>query len=90
MSLKIFQAISGLKVNLLKTCMVGIHVEEEELVTMVGIMGCQTGRWALQYLGMPLGGNPKSVSFWDLVVEKVAKKLTVWKLYIPWGKNYVG
>lgn len=32
---------------------------------------------------MPLGGNPKAVTFWDLVVERVSKKLAGWK------KSYV-
>ncbi|KAM7511057.1 hypothetical protein LguiB_009932 [Lonicera macranthoides] len=30
------------------------------------------------YLGLPLGGNPGSVSFWDLVIERVAKRLEWW------------
>lgn len=50
---------------------------------MAGILGCEVGRWPIKYLGMPLSGNPKSVSFLDLVVEKVSKKLAWWKrLYI--------
>ena len=31
------------------------------------------------YLGVPLGGNPRSVSFWDPVVEKIPKRLGNWK-----------
>lgn len=28
---------------------------------------------------MPLGGNPKAVTFWDPMVEKASKKLAGWK-----------
>lgn len=40
----------------------------------------------MNYLGMPLGGSQKSCAFWDLVVERVNKKLTCWKQsYISLG-----
>lgn len=86
MCMKIFQIISSLKVNSFKTCMVGIEVEESSLNSYAKIMGCSVGRWLIKYLGMPLGGNPKVMAFWDPVVEKVFKKLTCWKRsYIFFG-----
>lgn len=86
--LNIFEVIFGLKVNMVKSCMVGIHVENGLLVEMADIMGCTIRRWSPKYLIMPLDGSPKSVSFWDSVVEKVSK--VCWKRsYIPLGgKNY--
>lgn len=51
-----------------------------------GSFGCTVQQWPLKYLGMPLGGNPRSISFWDLVVERVNKKLVRWKkFYISLG-----
>jgi len=38
-------------------------------------VGCEIEKWPLKYLGMPLGGNPNSTEFWNLVLEKVKKKL---------------
>lgn len=61
--MKIFQAISGLKINLFKTNMVGIEVKESCLSRFVEVMGCFVGRWPIKYLGMPLGGNPKAMAF---------------------------
>jgi len=37
----------------------------------------------MKYLGLPLGGSPKSITLWDPMVEKVQKKTTCWK------KNYI-
>lgn len=31
------------------------------------------------YLGLPLGGNPKSISFWDPVLDRVSRRLDGWK-----------
>ena len=30
-------------------------------------------------MGLPLGGHPRKLDFWDLVVNKVAKRLDGWK-----------
>ena len=34
--------------------------------------------WPLSYLGLPLGGNPKTIGFWDLMVERILR-LDGWK-----------
>ena len=31
------------------------------------------------YLGLPLGGNPNSISFWDLMMDRVSRRLDGWK-----------
>ena len=40
----------------------------------------------MSYLGLPLGGNPNSIGFWDSAVEKVARRLDGWKkAYLSFG-----
>lgn len=73
MCLKIFKVISRLKVNLDKSSMVSIHVDLPFLFELATLMGCKVDTWPMKYLGMPLGGNQKSMAFWDLMVEKVEK-----------------
>ena len=34
-----------------------------------------SGSWPLNYLGMPLGDNPNSLSFWDPVLKRVSRRL---------------
>lgn len=60
-----------------KSCMVGISMEETTLSKFARLMGCRVERWPIKYLGMPLGGNPRSIAYWDPVVEKVSKKLVI-------------
>ena len=40
---------------------------------------CQVLQWPLTYLGVPLGGNPRALSFWDPMVRKISKRLDCWK-----------
>lgn len=55
--LQIFEKISDLKVNFLKCWLVGIGVDNGQLIRFAQIMGCRVEQWPLQYLGMPLGGT---------------------------------
>lgn len=41
--MKIFQVVSRLKVNLFKTCLVGIEVEESCLIRFAEVLGCTIG-----------------------------------------------
>lgn len=75
--LEIFQVILGLKV--------GVNVEENVLLCFVDLMGCSVGKWPIKYLGMPLGGNPRVVAFWDLVVKRFLKGLHLRRSYISFG-----
>lgn len=59
--LRTYECISGLKVNLHKSSMVG---GGWWVVAMCAkILGCRKESWLLKYMGMPLGGNPKSLAF---------------------------
>lgn len=61
--LVMYECISGLKVNLSKSCMAEIGVGDISLSIHANIIGCKTVNWPLNYLGMPLGGNPRVLSF---------------------------
>ncbi|RVW35813.1 putative ribonuclease H protein [Vitis vinifera] len=39
----------------------------------------KVSEWPLSYLGLPLGGNPKTIGFWDPVVERISRRLDGWK-----------
>ena len=71
--------MSGLKINLEKSSIVGINTNQEMVSQLASVLDCQETEWPLSYLGLPLGGNPNSIGFWDPVVEKVARRLDGWK-----------
>ena len=78
--LQIFESIFGLHNNLGKSGLIGINVEDHFLEDLSNLVGCAIMDWPLTYLGVPLGGNPHSVSFWDQVTMKISKRLDNWKV----------
>ena len=78
-SLKIFSVVSRLKISFGKSTLLGINLEEEEVAYLTDLVECSVGVWPVKYLGLPLGGNPKSKTFWEPVVMKVARRLNGWK-----------
>ena len=71
----LFCAALGLKINMTKSSLLGLGVEEEITKSLAEMVGCGVEIWPISYLGMPLGGNPCSRIFWEPVICKVAKRL---------------
>ena len=46
---------------------------------MTNLLKCKIQQLPITYLGISPGSNPKKVSTWKLIVEKVEKRLTLWK-----------
>lgn len=77
--LKVFELISGLKINLSKSCISGINLNPPTFHSLVSLAGCDLKELPISYLGLSLGANSRHRSFWDPVLEKVGKRLDVWK-----------
>ena len=77
--LELFCKISGMKINKAKSALFDINFSNESLEAMASRWGCEVGSWPMLYLGLPLGDNPRSLSFWNPIVEKVEKRLQKWK-----------
>ena len=63
-----------------KSTFLGMGVDDEIVASIAYSLGCEVGLWSTKYLGMPLGGNPCCGDFWELVINKVAKRLDGWKM----------
>ncbi|RVW55793.1 LINE-1 retrotransposable element ORF2 protein [Vitis vinifera] len=77
--LLVFGQVSGLKINLEKSTISGINTRQEMLSSLALVLECRVSEWPLSYLGLPLGGNPKTIGFWDPVVERISRRLDGWK-----------
>ncbi|KAM7497251.1 hypothetical protein LguiA_021665 [Lonicera macranthoides] len=71
--LEIFGLVSGLKINMTKSILVGINFEKDQMSSLANEVGCDIGTWPLSYLGMPLGDNPCRLCFWEPVIKKISK-----------------
>ena len=87
MLLLCFQAVTGLKVNALKSEIVPMR-EVPNIHILAEILGCRIGSLPMTHLGMPLGASHKSPTVWNPILENIERKLACWKkLYCPKEEN---
>lgn len=53
--LRMFEMLSGLKVNFHKSSLVGINIERGELDSMANILKCEVGSIPFSFLGIRVG-----------------------------------
>ena len=81
-----FEAISSLSINLNKSEILLVRVENVEV--LASKLGCKVGSLPSTYLGLPLGAPHKSVAVWDGVEERMRKRLALWKMqFISKGRG---
>ncbi|XVF49153.1 hypothetical protein PTKIN_Ptkin03bG0245600 [Pterospermum kingtungense] len=78
-TLRIFQVMSGLKINFRKSSLVGVGVDQKVVEAWANSICCRKGELPLTYLGPPLGAKVNSVSVWKSLVEKFERRLAGWK-----------
>ncbi|GLU14932.1 hypothetical protein SLE2022_314720 [Rubroshorea leprosula] len=72
-----FKMMSGLRINFHKSSVCGFNVSMGWLNDATGVLCCGVGETPFIYLGMPVGGSPRSKKLWDPVVNKFRAKLVV-------------
>ena len=77
--LLVFRQIFELKVNLDKSNLFGINLDQDDLTRLALMLDCKASDWLVLYLGLHLGGNPKACGFWDPVIERISRILDGWK-----------
>ena len=80
-----FGAMSGLKINLVKSEIIPIGLVTN-LVELALELGCKIGSLPTSYLGLPLGAKYKALGVWNSIEERYRKRLAAWKTqYISKG-----
>ena len=77
--LRCFELSSSLKVNFHKSKIGAIVVDRNEVKLYSEILHCSLMDIPFTYLGLTIGGNPSRCAFWEPVLSKIRKKLSVWK-----------
>ena len=77
-SLLLFQSLSGLKVNFSKSYLVGVNVASSWLAEAAMVLSCKVGSIPFVYLGMPIEGTSRRLSFWEPVLNRIKAKLSGW------------
>ncbi|RVX06782.1 hypothetical protein CK203_014971 [Vitis vinifera] len=71
--------LEGFKVNLDKSNLFGINLDQNHLSRLALLLECKTFDWPILYLGLPLGENPIAYGFWDPVIERISRRLDGWQ-----------
>ncbi|KAK3220388.1 hypothetical protein Dsin_014358 [Dipteronia sinensis] len=78
--LRCFEIRSGLKINFHMSCVVKVGKRSRSVDRWAELLRCKTASLSIMFLGLPLGGNPKSIRLWEPMLEKVRARLAPWKL----------
>nr|GEY08021.1 putative ribonuclease H protein At1g65750 family [Tanacetum cinerariifolium] len=76
--LHVFYLASGLKINIHKSNIYGIGVNEEDVSNMASNAGCIEGNISFNYLDLPIGSNMKSIANWKKLVDRFNLRLSNW------------
>ncbi|GKA19920.1 RNA-directed DNA polymerase, eukaryota [Tanacetum coccineum] len=75
-----FHKASGLRINMSKSKIMGVHVDSERVNTAAMKLGCLVLKTPFTYLGSIVGGNMSRKQSWIETVDKIKKKLSKWKM----------
>ena len=66
----LFEAASGLKVNLAKSVLIPVG-NIQQVDYLASILGCEVASLLIKYLGLPLGAPNNATHIWDGILEKM-------------------
>nr|KAJ0210611.1 hypothetical protein LSAT_V11C400216830 [Lactuca sativa] len=77
--LRCFELASGLKINMSKSKIYGIGVNNLEIELLARSIYCSVGCIPFSYLEMPVGAVMSRVSQWSSIINKFQSRLSKWK-----------
>jgi hypothetical protein len=77
--LLLFEEVSGIRVNFHKSLLTGVNISESWLTEVASVMNCRRGSVPFVYLGLPIGGDSRRLSFWKPVIDRIVGRLSSWK-----------
>ncbi|XP_022032257.1 uncharacterized protein LOC110933335 [Helianthus annuus] len=77
--LRIFYLCSGLKINLQKSILYGLGVDNGSVSDMAKVIGCKPDTGPFTYLGIKVGANMNRINNWTHIFEIFDNRLSTWK-----------
>ncbi|CAJ2667177.1 unnamed protein product [Trifolium pratense] len=71
--------MSGLRVNFHKSMLVGVNIPDSWLGEAASALCCKVGNIPFLYLGLPIGGDPRRLCFWEPVLDRLNNRLSGWR-----------
>nr|GEX09950.1 RNA-directed DNA polymerase, eukaryota [Tanacetum cinerariifolium] len=77
-----FNRASGLRINMTKSKLLGISMEDDKVKQVSTKIGCNTLKTPFSYLGSKVGGCMSRIQSWNETIKRMAFRLSKWKLKI--------
>ncbi|GJY56448.1 RNA-directed DNA polymerase, eukaryota, reverse transcriptase zinc-binding domain protein [Tanacetum coccineum] len=77
--LHVFYLASGPKINIHKSNIYSIGVNEDDVYNMDSNARCIAGNIPFNYLGLLIGSNMKSIATWKMLIDRFRSRLSTWK-----------
>ncbi|XP_039136185.1 uncharacterized protein LOC120273588 [Dioscorea cayenensis subsp. rotundata] len=88
--LYVFEGMSGLAVNLNKTCLVSTKFGSLPCPTSLATLSCSANVLPITYLGIPIVGRRPRRQDWEVLILKIKVRLSSWKAnYLPLGGRLI-
>ncbi|GAU43220.1 hypothetical protein TSUD_241100 [Trifolium subterraneum] len=68
-----------ISVNFHKSMLVGVNIPDTWLGEAASSLCCKVGKIPFLYLGLPIGGDPRRLGFWEPVLARLQNRLSGWK-----------
>ena len=78
--LKCFFYASGLRINMHKSKLIRIDVDDNTMIQAARSIGCLQLKPPFSYLGSKFGGLMSRINSWDEIVNKLLARLSKWKM----------
>ncbi|GJX23046.1 RNA-directed DNA polymerase, eukaryota, reverse transcriptase zinc-binding domain protein [Tanacetum coccineum] len=75
-----FHRASGMRINMNKSKLIGISMEEDKVAITASKIGCLILKTPFSYLGSKVGGLMSRIQSWNEVVDRVIARLSKWKM----------
>ncbi|XP_058775034.1 uncharacterized protein LOC131649281 [Vicia villosa] len=77
--LKAFELVSGLGTNYRKSKLIGINISDNLMEAASSLLSCKVEGKVFSFLGILVGANPRRISTWNPLLDKIKKRLSSWK-----------
>ncbi|CAI8593343.1 unnamed protein product [Vicia faba] len=74
-----FELIFGFGVNYHKSKIIGINLNSNFLNAAAHFLSCKVEENEFSFLGIPIGSNPRRISFWKPLISSIRNHLSGWK-----------
>ncbi|KAJ4754103.1 RNA-directed DNA polymerase (reverse transcriptase)-related family protein [Rhynchospora pubera] len=77
--LDLFSKVSGMSLNLSKSSFVPFNLQSVQISSLQNLLQCPSTTLPVQYLGLPLSNKRPNKATFQLLVDKLTKRLAGWK-----------